>query len=264
MRPVYKDREGYHFSVRYEKSLDYPLHLHRAVEIVFLTDGSCRVTNDGQSFLLEAGDVFFSFPNQIHGYEESRSICGYLLILPVSDWLQAYQNTLTSYLPVRPWLKKGQWEHTQLLQLVRQAHEDRNTVSRKVMQGYFQVIVGKLLDTMELEKRQAEAGEGVWSVMSYVQSHYQEPLTRSSIAQAVGYHESYISHFFSENLKMNLGKYIQSLRIEDALRLLEQTELSVAQIAAQTGFGSIRSFNRAFQDIMNTTPAMYRQQEKEK
>lgn len=261
MRPVYKDREGYHFSLRHERALDYPLHLHRAVEIVFLTGGSCRVTNDGESFLLEAGDVFFSFPDQIHGYEGSRSTSGYLLILPVSDWLQAYQNTLTAYLPVRPWLKKGQWEQTQLLQLVRQAHEDSNAVSRKVMQGYFQVIVGKLLDIMELEKRQTEAGDGIWSVLSYIQSHYQEPLTRSTIAQAVGYHESYISHFFSENLKMNLGKYIQSLRIEDALRLLEQTELSVAQIAAQTGFGSIRSFNRAFQNSMNTTPVMYRRQQ---
>lgn len=262
MRLVYQDQEQFVFSDRRRKSLDYPLHLHGAVEMVFLTQGSCRVTNDGESIFLEAGDVFVSFPNQVHSYAQSRDTEGYLLILPLKPWLQSYYQSLTHYVPVSSHLQKGQWEHNGLPQIIEQACRDKHTAPDPVMQGYFQVIVGKLLEMLQLKERSARSDEGVWSVLSYIHGHYQEPLTRRSIALALGYNESYISHFFSENVKMSLGSYIQSLRVEDALHLLERTELPIAWIATQTGFGSIRSFNRAFREIIGQSPREYRIQKK--
>lgn len=262
MRLLYQDKDRYSFSDRRKRPLDYPLHLHGAVEMVFLTEGSCRVTNDGESILLEAGDVFISFPNQVHSYAQSRDTEGYLLILPLKPWLQSYYQSLTHYVPVTAHLRKGQWEHSGLPQIIEQACRDKDIAPDQVMQGYFQVIVGKLLELLELKERSARSDEGVWSVLSYIHGHYQEPLTRKGIALALGYNESYISHFFSENVKMSLGDYIQSLRVEDALHLLESTEMPIARIAAQTGFGSIRSFNRAFREIIGQSPREYRIQKK--
>ena len=262
MRLLYQDREKYLFSNKRKRTLDYPLHLHSAVELVFLTGGSGRVVNDGESYLLEAGDLFVSFPNQVHGYTESRDTEGYLLIVPVKPWLQCYHNLLTEYTPACACLKKGQWEHSGLLALLEQASRDKNDSQDLVMQGYFQVILGKLLKLLDLKAHGGRRDVGIGSVLWYIHAHYQEPLSRKTLAQALGYNESYISHIFAENVKMSMGQYIQSLRVEDALHLLESTELSVARIAAHTGFGSIRSFNRAFQRIMHMSPREYREKNK--
>jgi len=51
---------------------------------------------------------------------------------------------------------------------------------------------------------------------------------------------------------------ILAARLAEARRLLEETDLSVAAIAAQTGFASRRALTAAFRAELNTTPTAYR------
>ena len=83
-------------------------------------------------------------------------------------------------------------------------------------------------------------------------------MTRREIAKAVGYNESYISHLFSETLQTTIPDYVNSLRVYDASRLLVETDLPVARIVAELGFGSIRNFNRVFLKNTGTSPKAYR------
>ena len=49
-----------------------------------------------------------------------------------------------------------------------------------------------------------------------------------------------------------------NLRIEAAIKLLSSTDLSIADIAYQTGFGSATYMTRVFKKKLNTTPGKYR------
>lgn len=248
------------FAFRYTRSLDFPPHLHDAVELVYLKAGSSLFIHGTEKTRLEAGDFFISFPNQIHGYENSTDTQLYLLILPVQPYLTAYRKTLTEKLPVRPYLKKGEWDPTGIEQLLQLALQDKDTAPDKVMQGYFQVLMGKLLALLTLQDADTVVDDALRSVLLYIGDHYTEPLTRQSIAKAVGYNESYISHLFSQTLNTTLPDYIHSLRLSDATRLLTQTNQSVTRIALDLGFGSLRNFNRVFLKETGMTPTQYRQQ----
>lgn len=239
--------------------LDYPMHLHNALELVFLTGGTTTVIHDGKRIPLSAGDVFLAFPNLIHGYENSRDIEEYLMIIPVSPYLSAYHSTLTQKIPTDPVLRKGHWEHTGVPQLLELAYQDWNTASKHVIQGYILTIIGKLLPLLTLKDAPDANADALRCALLYIHEHYTQPLTRKDIAKAVGYTESHLSHMFSDVLKTSLTGYITSLRIGDALQLLSGTDLSVSQIALSLGFGSIRSFNRAFQKDMGLSPSAYRQ-----
>ncbi|WP_370733789.1 helix-turn-helix domain-containing protein [Paenibacillus dakarensis] len=52
--------------------------------------------------------------------------------------------------------------------------------------------------------------------------------------------------------------YINRLRINKALWMLAESKLSILDISYECGFDSIRSFNRVFKQIMNTTPTEYK------
>jgi AraC family transcriptional regulator of adaptative response / DNA-3-methyladenine glycosylase II len=52
------------------------------------------------------------------------------------------------------------------------------------------------------------------------------------------------------------------MRLEEATRLLEESNLSVTQIANLAGFGSIRSLNRAFRQANGLSPTEYRKRRK--
>ncbi|HAS59371.1 MAG TPA: AraC family transcriptional regulator, partial [Algoriphagus sp.] len=48
------------------------------------------------------------------------------------------------------------------------------------------------------------------------------------------------------------------LRVNEALKLLEETELGIAEIAFQVGFENLSYFNRAFRKIQGETPSYFR------
>ena len=115
-----------------------------------------------------------------------------------------------------------------------------------------------VLDLLNLRSGAGGSGEALRSVVDYIGDHYREPLTRSQIARAVGYNESYISHLFSGMLHTTLPEYIHTLRLYDATEMLVQTELPITRIASELGFGSIRNFNRVFQQELGKSPRSYR------
>ena len=96
------------------------------------------------------------------------------------------------------------------------------------------------------------------SVLLYIHGHYREPISRKEIARSVGYHESYISHVFSQVLHMGITQYIHTLRVDDACNFLRHTKMPVTQIALELGFGSVRNFNRIFLKETGKTPKEYR------
>lgn len=254
MKLLYQDNHNFRFTKHHHK-LDFQPHLHGAVEVYYFLEGESLVQCGAQKYRLGAGDLFIAFPNQIHGYEQSKNVHGYLMILQAKAWLKPYYKLLTEKLPVLPYLKKGSFEHTGIPELMDMAWSDQKDVSPDVVQGYFTVIFGKLLSLLTLEDARNDT---LRDVLLYIHDHYKEPLSRGEIAHAVGYTEGHISHLFSATMRMSLPDYINALRIEDAKELLTGTDMTVSQIAGSLGFGSIRNFGRAFQKHANTTPKDYR------
>ncbi|MFQ9985893.1 MAG: helix-turn-helix transcriptional regulator, partial [Lachnospiraceae bacterium] len=73
---------------------------------------------------------------------------------------------------------------------------------------------------------------------------------------------SYLSAYFSSVMKMRIFDYIEQVRVNHARLLLRSTELSVLEVALQSGFRSSSYFNRVFKKIMGMTPGQYRQNKK--
>ena len=256
MKLLYQENNTIRFHVR--DTLDFPLHLHNVLEIAFLRAGSATAVCGTERFMLEAGDVFLAFPNQVHGYESSRNVLSDVLIIPAQPFLNYLRNRLLK-VPQTPVLKKGQWEHTGIASLLDMIRPVRHTEDESVLQGFAMVIVGKLLPLLTLTDPPANS-DAMQRLLLYLSEHYREPIGRNEIARAVGYHESYISHLFTENLNTTMKGYMTTLRLQDARDLLTNETLTVSRISILLGFGSIRSFNRAFAEHFGMTPTQYREQ----
>jgi len=256
MKPLHQEKLQINIFTRHD-NLDFIPHLHNAVEIAFLKAGQSTAICDGTRYPLGQGDLFISFPGQVHGYENSRGCDAIVLIFPPNPYLSAFRDVLKQKIPASPLLSKDNWEHTDIGQLMEMGLREKNK-SEPLMQGYVLLIMSKLLPLLPLRDTPKNSANTLQTVLLYVNEHYTESLNRTDIAAAVGYSESYLSHLFSDMLHTTLSDYIVSLRINDALRLLSGSEMTISQIAISLGFGTIRSFNRAFQKKMNTSPSAYR------
>ena len=84
------------------------------------------------------------------------------------------------------------------------------------------------------------------------------------MAQELGYEMHYLSRVFSANVKINLRRYINLYRVDAAKERLINSENGIAQIALESGFQSIRNFNRVFSASTGMTPVEYRKRSHEK
>lgn len=93
----------------------------------------------------------------------------------------------------------------------------------------------------------------------YIRSRIYEKPTVESIAEAMHFSRSYISHKFRDETGMSIHSYIQQEKVEEA-KLLLKTHVPLSDIAANLGFSSQSHFTEAFKRSTGLTPNQYRKQ----
>lgn len=91
-----------------------------------------------------------------------------------------------------------------------------------------------------------------------IEQSLQEPLAIKSIASAVGFSERTFLRRFQAVLGMSPGAYYRALRLDLGRRLIESSDLSIAEIAVACGFGTRGAFTRAFRETYGVAPTKLR------
>jgi YesN/AraC family two-component response regulator len=94
--------------------------------------------------------------------------------------------------------------------------------------------------------------------IQYIHDHYGESISMQTLANLEHYNPSYYSQWFREKMGTTPKVYIQRLRLSQAKKLLESTELSILQITQQVGYEHHSSLTRLFQQFEGITPNAYR------
>ena len=95
-------------------------------------------------------------------------------------------------------------------------------------------------------------------ILSYVHNHYQENLTNISLSKQFGFHPNYISYAIKRVTRKPLHQYIIEVRLMHATELLENTTLSMTEIAAKCGFCDGAYFSQCFKKHFGVSPSGYR------
>ncbi|WP_168736006.1 helix-turn-helix domain-containing protein [Cohnella fermenti] len=93
---------------------------------------------------------------------------------------------------------------------------------------------------------------------SFIESRSTEALTLEDIAMHVRLSVSRAGHLFKEHFGVSMIAYLQQIRMHRALNLLAYSQLSLEQIAAESGLGSYAYFHRLFRAQYGMSPGAYR------
>lgn len=108
----------------------------------------------------------------------------------------------------------------------------------------------------------ASAGQGaspLREIAAFVQAHLAEPLAVERIAVQVGMSTRTFSRWCRKHLDESPAELVRRLRLGEARRLLEGTDLTLKEVTARTGLGDQSTLWRVFMNDLGVTPAEYRQ-----
>jgi len=165
-------------------------------------------------------------------------------------------HRFVSYLPRAGKLSSPDAAYAQLRQLLAM-QDDPSSSSHWRRQLLFQELLLKLQEETKLP-----AGNSYLAIAdeaaAFLRRNFKRTVSYKEMSEALHFHANYISLCMKRAYGCTPLEYLTRYRIEQAKRLLVDTNEAVGRIAEETGFGSFPYFVRCFGRLTGTTPAAFR------
>ena len=106
--------------------------------------------------------------------------------------------------------------------------------------------------------KEAHQDSLVNAIKQYLEAHIQETIRISNICNAFGYSRSYLSRRFQKETGHTLSAYMTLLKINEAKRLIRETQMNFTQISAWLAFDNPQYFSRTFKQQTGMTPTEFK------
>ena len=243
-------------------------HTHDFYEINYILSGTLSNEVAGTSLRMKEGDAILMHPGVFHAVRpEADAVILNILIRP--RWLESAllsaEGEALSHFAAR---MSGE-EYVEYVAFLG-AEGARETLSALLCRAEAadglaaEGALLLLLSDLEGRAREvilpAERNRGLSrfaSILAYLYSHAEE-LTVAALSERFGYSPSHLSRLFRRYTGKPPAVLLGEARLTRAALLLQESDASVASIAAAAGFPSPPYFHRLFLRTFGETPASYR------
>lgn len=94
--------------------------------------------------------------------------------------------------------------------------------------------------------------------LDYIREHYEEKILQEDIARQLHISDRYLRRLFKTYMGLPLSSYISIYRINRSIELMQNSSLSLTDIALRVGFNNSQYYSKVFMKTVNTTPSQYR------
>lgn len=260
------------------------IHDHRFIEIAYVFKGSCRQTiyfenQEPEMLTLEEGELCILPP----GLKHSISVTDESIVVNILIRSEVMQKTLTSLVAGNHILfdffiytlyenmvpnyicfntEKNEAIRNLIIDMMLELCEDR-TYSQKVihlMLGlFFTYLQRDYSHTMRFSSQSGRGIRYVPQIFAYMHENYQSTSVED-VAQHFHMSHSYLGRIFKQHTKTTPVQMLQEIRLSYACEFLENTQLSIQEIAYKTGYSDVTFFIRIFHKKYGVTPLQYRKQ----
>ena len=237
----------------YENTAGREFHFHSQIEIVLLNNGTMESWVGNNKYSLKAGDILVSLSYEPHvnrGFKSSATFI-FIPLYYAEDFIEATKNKKA----INPVIKNEKAFGIISGACTELKNENLNPLEKK---GYVEIILGTILRYISLDERECDTDPSLMSkILLYINTNYKNSITPESLASIFGYSKEYIASNFRESFKVGIKKYLNTIRLKNALVLIREQKMNFADCAFECGFTSLRTFYRVFETELKCTPKEY-------
>ncbi|WP_310603241.1 AraC family transcriptional regulator [Anaerosporobacter sp.] len=253
-------------------------HSHTFFELLFVYDGKCSQKINGKEMNLRDGDLCIIPPGSRHTVEVfDESICINVFIrkstlqniffnfLRTSNVLSMfflnniYSQNANDYIIFHSGpdihahiaMLRTLWEFTE-------QDDYYYSLIVNTINNLFAILLRYYSESVEMPTFIEKSDVQRFALLQFIQSNYTN-ITLEEIAERFHYTPEYTSKLIKKTTGHTFTHILQSIRIERAQILLQDTNMTVSNIANQVGYDTTEHFIRTFKKLLHMTPTQYRQ-----
>ena len=251
----------------------YGMHWHTSIEIVQPIFNCYEIVIGEETIHVEPGEIVIIPPRSLHQIVAPETGCRFIYIFDMSSL-----SSIHGFAAIQPFIQepikitKSAYPHIyhDICDILTQMRDYYFNQEKFAELSIYALLIKLLLslgnnqfDNMEIFSsmrvyKQKEYASKFNEVMEFIDTHYMDDLELDNIAASIGFSKYHFSRLFKQYTNYTFCNYLTRRRLLAAKALLEQPNLSITEIALQSGFPSISTFNRAFKQQNNCTPSEYR------
>ena len=131
-----------------------------------------------------------------------------------------------------------------------------NIRSEKMLLAVTEDLIRETLEYAAEEKKSKDI-KPIREIKKYIEENYMEEISLGQLAELVDMNASYLSSVFKKETGMTYSEYLILCRVKQASRLLVETNLSIGEIAHQSGYQDARYFSKQFSKQVGLKPSEY-------
>lgn len=260
--------------ISYANIKEYPIHWHNAIEILYVLKGSIHVNIDTDSFEVlerEMEIINMDEAHRIYSNEDNR-----VLIFNIDPYFfEKYYKDINNiffytnstddgaqegeeYDLLRNFLAKLLCENVQKLDDYDKEVEDI------LIDLLYHLINNFHYLTYEKEelKEKTEQLARYHRISKYIFNNYDSNITLQEIAKKEFLSPHYLSHEIKYATGYSFTDLVNLTRVEESVKLLLDSDLSISEISDEVGFSHVRYLNKNFKIYYGCTPLQYRKKNK--
>lgn len=235
------------------KFKEFKLHRHDYYEFEYILrgNGSCFINKKEYKF--NAGDLIFVNPLDFHeymAYEEISTITVHFNINNLDPELIDIVNINTCIMHATDKMRQCFFD---LLDEKKEKREFSFLSYKNLLERI--VILFMRGQCINVNR---ELPKGIVYAVGYINQNFSKNLGLKALSEKFGYSEAHFCRLFKKLTGKTFVEYLTNVRVMYAKNLLLGKDYTVTQICYESGFGSIRSLNRAFRDKYGCSLTEYR------
>lgn len=248
-------------------------HRHNALEIVDGENGYYKCEVEGTMFEVHRGDILIIPPDVTHALCPQDGCNGFVHLFDVgvlrkikcaASFLSEMTKPIFITEKSNPRLYATVSAH---LAQMRKAYFSDNHLREMLVYAHLLAFLDEAWknrtestqNTLHIRAEKRKEYADIFNeVLYYISQHYTQELSIDILAKRFGFSRYHFARLFKQYTSLTLCDYLNFQRIKAAERLLFQFELTLTDIAYQSGFSSSSVFSRVFKQYKKCTPSEYR------
>ncbi len=234
-------------------------HWHRNIEILFFISGKGEMLCDTQITPVEPGDVFIINANSMHYVASDDEVRYYCLIVDDRFCTENALNaeTLLFQNHIRDPKARALYEQVVSCYANRNAFYKASVRSAVLSLLVYLVCNYTLSEEVVRKRAGSKAVENIKTALGYIHAHFMQKISVQEVAESVNLSQYHFSREFKKVTGVSFVTYINYLRCENAKKLLQSGNCTVAEACTVSGFENFSYFSKIFKKNYGASPHSY-------
>ena len=244
-------------------------HAHDFCEVLYVVKGSGNVEIAGQHYAVKQGDLIIVNPGTVHQEKSNPADPINLVFLAITNFQieQLPKNHLLEggALPVINSQRYQYKIESYFSDLITEASSQVDYYD-EICSGLVTALIVLILRIRRAEEKPAipegDAEAACEQIKNYLDQNYTKEITLDELSEKIYISKHYLSHIFKNETGVSPIKYLINRRIEEASRLLQETDLSITEISHRVGYENPVYFSQIFKRTKGISPLKFRNSNK--